>query len=272
VLERLWNGQAGRPAVQVLNLGVPGMNSSKLRNNLRALLASLHPDTVLVLIGANDPWTVPAAPDEEAEPTFAERLWQRSRVFRLLYMIDRGIRGVEPAPAPEVALEPVRDEREGRLQGARAAVHIGGRELDLTWTGKAAHRTSGWTRSLAVTLAALRSAAAESGSEIVLLTYASELRAYGAANEVIRAARADDLPVIDLGRAFTALCTDGPCEELFFPDGHPTRLGYQIVAGVVWRELERLRGEPGTPHDQANWQAVLDDEARSRLAMTARLH
>src|SRR6187549_2761818 len=38
VLKKLWNGQAGRTEVDVLNLGIPGMNSSKLRNNFSGLV------------------------------------------------------------------------------------------------------------------------------------------------------------------------------------------------------------------------------------------
>jgi hypothetical protein len=128
----------------------------------------------------------------------------------------------------------------------------------------------------------MREAAAEAGSQLVLLTYAWDADAYGYANRVIRAARADDLPVIDLAGAFAKICPEreqprgasaeqprgvsANCPDLFFEDGHPTPLGYQIVAATVWRDLARLHGATGEPSNEASWTAVLAPQARHLLA------
>lgn len=260
VLERLWNGQAGRAEVDVINVGVPGMNSSKLRNNFRSLLASFRPATALVLVGANDLWTVRAPAEDETELTLEQRLWQRSRVFRLLHMIGRAMRGIDSEPEPEVIVKVEKDA------ASRARVRRGEWELDLTWTGDSAPRQGGWERALRANLNVMREAAEENGTELLLLTYAWDRDAYGLANEVIRAAQSDDLPVIDLARAFAAVCRSASCGELFRPDGHPTKLGYQIVAVTVWREIARHHGRPARPRHEASWNAVLDPEVRSRLA------
>lgn len=43
-------------AVNVINLGIPGQNSSELRRSLPALLSRYHPRAVALLIGANNDW------------------------------------------------------------------------------------------------------------------------------------------------------------------------------------------------------------------------
>jgi lysophospholipase L1-like esterase len=49
------------PPVEVLNLGAPGLNTSRLLRKFPELLATLAPDLVIVMMGANDMWTDPAA-------------------------------------------------------------------------------------------------------------------------------------------------------------------------------------------------------------------
>ena len=266
VLERLWSGQAARADLQVLNFGVPGMNSSKLRNNFRVLLASERPAIALVLVGANDIWTEPAPADDQGELTLGQRLWERSRVFRLLYMLERAIRGIDPAPGSTVErIEPRGAARAKSERDGEASPPLEDGQLDLEWTGKSKNLQRGWRRALQQNLNAMHEFAAESGARFVLLTYPAHVKAYAAANEVIRQTAATDLPIIDLARVFADLCPDAPCPELFFSDGHPTRLGYQLVAAVVWRELDRIDGGTGAPRDVASWDAALDTEVRRRL-------
>jgi hypothetical protein len=51
-LERIWN-VPGRP-VEVINVGFPGLNSSKARASFRELMAALRPDIVLLQIRPTD--------------------------------------------------------------------------------------------------------------------------------------------------------------------------------------------------------------------------
>jgi len=176
-------------------------------------------------------------------------------------MIARAVRGVEAERAPEVIVTPDKEDGPGK-----GVVRLGAKEFDLTWTGGTSERQRGWNRRLRVNLEAMRKVAEENRIRLVLLTYASHLHVYGLANEVIRAARADDLPVIDLERVFTAICPDGKCPDVFLPDGHPNQAGYQIVAATIWRELARLDGRPSEPRNAASWNRTLGPEVRRRLA------
>ncbi|MBI5739592.1 MAG: hypothetical protein HZA16_02625 [Nitrospirae bacterium] len=43
---------------EVLNLGVPGINSSQLLNRFRSNILKYKPDLVIVMVGINDPWNL----------------------------------------------------------------------------------------------------------------------------------------------------------------------------------------------------------------------
>src|SRR5262249_22930126 len=93
MLERLWNETPGAPPIEVLNLGFPGTNSSQVLNTFPEMLATLHPDIVTVMVGANDLWTVPEPTNLAPLQTWGWRLrillWQTSRVYRAFYMLQR---------------------------------------------------------------------------------------------------------------------------------------------------------------------------------------
>ena len=90
-LAQVWNGRKGVRPIEVLNLGYPGNNSSRIRRDLPHLLDALHPDVVTIMVGANDWWSAPVS-SEHAQRRIGspiERLMHASRVFRLLYMVRR---------------------------------------------------------------------------------------------------------------------------------------------------------------------------------------
>jgi hypothetical protein len=92
VLEEAWNRKHPDAPIEVLNAGYPGMNSSHVRNALPGLLRTLRPDLVLVMVGANDLWTVPEPPAENTPSGgVQDALWRYSRVYRLFFMLQRNV-------------------------------------------------------------------------------------------------------------------------------------------------------------------------------------
>ena len=80
--------------------------------------------------------------------------------------------------------------------------------------------------------------AEEAGIELILLTYPSNRSAYGLANFVIRrVAEVTRAPLIDLAQVFSNACPSGTCKELFLADQHPTAMGYQLAAAVLWQHF-----------------------------------
>src|SRR5512134_3800869 len=70
--------QPERP-VEVLNLGAPGLNSSRLLRQFPELLETLAPDLVVIMIGVNDMWTDPTAESTDRPTTLREQATQHSR-------------------------------------------------------------------------------------------------------------------------------------------------------------------------------------------------
>ena len=72
-------------AFQVVNLGIPGMNSSYAANRLERQMLQLRPRMVIVWVGINNQWNV-VETDEAEVPGFlddARRVLLRSRLVRL---------------------------------------------------------------------------------------------------------------------------------------------------------------------------------------------
>jgi lysophospholipase L1-like esterase len=251
-LEQIWNRASPTHPVEVLNFGFPGMNSSKLRRNLAGLLEAFHPDIVLVLIGANDPITVPAAVDADEASTMTAVAWRYSRTFRFIYMLVRGVQQYQIDFRPKHNVGTVRSAE---------------REFDFApeWTNTS--HSADWHGDLQKNLRAMADVTRSAGGELMILTYASHRLLYGQANTVIRrASLVHNLPLIDLENGFRIFCPDGECPRIFFTDQHPNAVGYQLVAALAWHALEDLRMAPAD--DATHAFAQLDPEA---LALIARL-
>src|SRR5215470_8498280 len=126
VFEKLWNANPANATrqVQVFNLGYPGTNSSKVLKDFRRMLWTFRPDVVTVMIGGNDPWTVPETASESPDriDRLAAELWRVSRVYRLLYMVRRAVQ----IHRLDVTAEP----RPGQPQG-HATARYGAQIFDL---------------------------------------------------------------------------------------------------------------------------------------------
>ncbi len=233
--QQLWNQQPDTARVEVLNLGYPGANSSILRNRFGALLRTLRPDVVTVMVGVNDFWTAPEALAESTGgESWGQRLWRFSRAYRLLYITLRTLHKTD------VALQ--LEEGPSNFQTGGALARVGDETLDLTWKHVAADPTwlTRWESGLEANLAALAAEATRSGARLVLLTYASNDPVYGRANNVIRryAARSGTA-LVDVATIFAPRCPQWRCDELF-PDQHPTVQGHRLAAEFL---VERLRAE-----------------------------
>ena len=232
VLQQLWRKRfPGRP-IEVINAGVPGTNSSKLRNQFPALLQTFHPDVVTVMIGVNDFWTEPEpirpVNVEQSEEPFS--LWHYSRLYRLLYMIVRATQ------QPQVEVKFANPEG---YRPNRGTVHYGEKAFDLGWTRKASGGVTGWQQQHTENCEALVQEARAAGVPLVFLTYSSRSRAYGVASDLVRkAAAVTGAPLVDLQPVFQPLCPQGDCRDLYYPsDHHPNAKGHRLIAAAL---LERL--------------------------------
>jgi lysophospholipase L1-like esterase len=232
VLETLWNAESKHQQIEVMNLGFPGTNSSKLVKDFRRLFWAFRPDLVTVMIGGNDFWTMPegAADSPDWIDRFSAALWKVSRVYRLLYMVRRAV----DITQLEITLEP-----SSTPQRAHATARYGQDEFDLGWTSVPNEGVPGWNPvgGLKRNLESLVAQANELGTQLVFVTYASDSGVYAWANGIIRdVARTTGSRLIDVTPSFKPLCPDGKCSELF-PDQHPTVNGHERLAQMLRQQL-----------------------------------
>lgn len=230
VFERLWNrARPGRP-VEVLNLGFPGMNSSRVRNAFPRIVDTFRPDVVTIMLGTNDLWTAPEPVSDAAEqPGLRDRLWRWSRVYRLFFILARS---AHPA---RLTLE---DEQIAPESGHGVA-RYGDTTFDLGY-----ERTTPGVAyppgNLGGNLRALCDYARRAGARTVFVTYADpHAFVYTGPSGVMRDVAATCGAVVaEVGAHLADRCKDGVCPELF-PDAHPTVLGHRFAAKRLFHAVAR---------------------------------
>lgn len=227
-LAQVWNGREGVRPIEVLNLGYPGNNSSRIRRDLPHLLDALHPDVITIMVGANDWWSA-AVPPEHAQwgiGSLIERLMRASRVVRLLYMVRRATE----SPDVSVTWGPPGG---GQVQGT---ARVGNREFEIGWQlGVEAHD---WVQDLRDDLAAIAHEVRAMEGIPVFLTYPSDAATYGSASVVIRdAAPRLGVRLVDLNATFRQHCPGHACRNLLLADGHPDSAGHLLAAQILADEL-----------------------------------
>lgn len=235
----------------VINLGFPGMNSSRVRRDFRRMIEVSRPQLVLLMIGVNDSWTAPVEVDEgdDSRSSLRSLMWKYSRTYRLLFMLERALWRQKPKVVSQVGS--LGAKRESRI------VRYAGQRFTLGFEAEGSGLLQGWELIYRRNMAAIQRIADAEGVRLVVLTYPSSGWNYAAATEVVRqVARELGLPLIDLGESFTARCKPD-CRELFFRDGHPTAEGYRQVAALVASQAGPWLEEPSSSRNPRESEAAV---------------
>jgi lysophospholipase L1-like esterase len=233
-LEAIWNDSGRTPRIEALNLGHPGNNSSRLLQSLPEMLASLDPDWVIVMVGANDFWTEPVEIQALEARANVWAFLRRTRVYRLAYMIERSFE-----------VEDVKVEAEEPVPGKFDwTARVGDREFEL---GHATSKPQNRKRATRELLRNLESAIAliqRHRARIILMTYPSWSGNYGASNQITRTvAKRTGIALVDQAQTFRKACPDAQCEKLLLRDQHPRAEGYVLAAetlvGPLAEEISR---------------------------------
>lgn len=232
-LETLWNESGRSPRIEVLNLGFPGTNSSRVVRDFPRLLEILRPDLTLIMIGVNDFWTVPFPLEDSRDRAGPWDLVKRhSRIHRLYYLISRG----KAADDLEVAMDP-----DATLEGGRHRARVAGQEFEMGFS-KASEGMRGDRRALREHLRTLSEQARRGGTQLYFMTYPARFKQYSRTNPPIRDVAAQTgTPLIDLTEVFEPLCPEQTCPEyLLRDDHHPNERGYRVVAETIAARLSTL--------------------------------
>jgi lysophospholipase L1-like esterase len=220
---------------QVVNLGLPGQNSRQVLDRLPTALARYRPRLVVVWIGINNYWNMADRSEELRRRGIRDRLFNASRVLRLVRLLLKPYEGVSASP-----LRPQADvidytrggETHWTQDGEEVVMRRGRLELDPETTIRLT------TEDLTAIVERVRAA----GADVVLMQYpfavSENVRAVNAA--VSRAGTQSGALVVDTRFDVQALGRRG-VSGLNFPDMHPTPVTYRAIAWNLARRLERRR-------------------------------
>ncbi len=201
-LERMLNACSTDGAHwQVLNRGIPGQNTTQIKNSLPELLAWCEPQIVIVLGGINNRWN-------EASKLEAESILDRSRVLRLLRLAINNFRaGSNPAAG------------NGHLEVAAIT------RTDPKATTSDDELRARTTADLESIVELVRAAKATP----VIMTYPGQHTAMAPINLSARevASRLRVL-LVDNDLAFKDYVATYGYDAILFEDSHPAEAGYQL--------------------------------------------
>jgi lysophospholipase L1-like esterase len=226
--QTLWNETVSSPRVEVLNLGYPGTNSSALRNNFSKMLDTLTPDVVIIMVGANDYWTMPVPLDDSSGllELLVRSAKRSSRVVQLFHMLGRSLDDAQLEVSPPV----------GDGDGQTGRAQLGDLDFEFAW--QRADTRHAYEEALQTNLQALIRKAASAGAELILMTYPSRMWNYGDASTYTRkVAEATNTRLVDLAPVFAEVCPQEPCPQFLLKDHHPNAKGYRLIAETLMREL-----------------------------------
>lgn len=228
-LERALNAGRERPAVSVVNGGMPGANTERMLATLAELMQASAPEIVVLLGGVNNSWNGWRRPTAggRREP-LAATWWRGLRVVKLIELLAQP--SISPAAQPQTKMltpdtfEVTTASGKERVSFPRLAAAPDETELK-----------SDITRALIEMVNLVRQGRATP----VLLTYAAPDRFVAAANQAARiAADKTGALLCDLETRFRELIPAIGYEALLIPnDYHPTERGYHEIATVLARCL-----------------------------------
>jgi len=230
-LQASWNSKKLGPEIEVLNIGFPGTNSSRLRRDFPRMLETFQPSIAIVMIGVNDYWTRPVELDDSEAKTNARSFIERhSRTLKLYYMVRRAM--------DHRVLEVTRNPYAGVGFAGTGEARFGDAAFELGFAAAKPGEIFQPSERLRENLGEIAASAEAAGVELVLMTYAARFALYPVANKVIREfAEESRIQLIDLARVFAPRCPREDCPEYLFPDHHPTAAGYSLIAETIAAHL-----------------------------------
>lgn len=231
---------------RVLNLGLPGMNSSQVALQLSDWIDQYHPHSVVVCVGVNNYWNRSGFEKLEVSP----RLWVRwlhgLRLYRLFSVLRNRLEA--PMPFSEKMGRP-KLKRILKNEGKEGVEHRDAEsgELLISHEGNI-HKThnkedvlSLIERDLTTMLVLTR----KHGVRLILLTYAAfdlpgrekRFSRIEVINRVMREfSRRQNVQIVDLKNHFSELLPKGIRRALYFAnekEAHPNPAGYLEIATLI---------------------------------------
>jgi lysophospholipase L1-like esterase len=250
VFEKNWNEKYPDRPVQVINLGFPGTNSSRVLKSFPDVIKAFSPDVITVMVGVNDFWTAPVNVEGVSESISSLEGWFRDhiRVYKLFYMMRRqayqkDLLFIDQDPRG-VTFDPERVEQyQAFLEGKAPpvsedkpnAIHYGNMSLDIGYVMDAGRKQNP-AEEIKRNMQMMADMAANNNIKLVFITYAFYEFPQKTANWQMKSvAKEKNVALVNPARTFREECAKGElrCGQLFFPDYHPTAEGYRLLAMAI---------------------------------------
>ncbi|MBM4269876.1 MAG: hypothetical protein FJ144_25290 [Deltaproteobacteria bacterium] len=243
-LERRLNASVGEEKFEVINLGVPGLNSSQALQYLPKYVELYEPDLLLVLTGVNDYWN-PAESNTDAAESLRNRihrLLSHLRIYRLIVLVWDYYRF--GAAGGDATLRTLQTRKEtGDADDATVhELHFG----DETFSFRNERRPLVLTAEenearTSQNIAQIIEVAAAARVPLVLPTYAANTGHYSIANGAIQSSSgALVVPQTFADHLARRIPRPRPGpDKLFFPDLHPKAPVYAAYAQNLCEALAR---------------------------------
>jgi lysophospholipase L1-like esterase len=236
--------KAGR--YRVLNLGLPGMNSSQVAARFPEWVRSYKPSVAVVLVGLNNIWN-----DTEMAQGWVRGL----RLYRLTRLLAVRFERPEELPSGTGRPEIVRVLREEGAAGeeyhdAATGERLVGHDASILDLSPTADRVERARAQLRQDLEAIAALAAESSVGLIFLTYAPTpgddpgarfFQMAEISDEIVAVAEELGITVVDVRGRFQALLGPGAPREAYFltpTEGHPNGRGYREIAAQLVEVIE----------------------------------
>lgn len=212
---------------QVINLGVPGQNSTQIKNALPEVINNYHPEILVVMVGVNNGWNIAGQ-----EKSRFRKILNRSKLYklgRILYFHK---------------LEKKKSYMVVRRRDSTKIVYH--QERDYEPAGDAELRAI--QMNYLQDMAEIAKLCRQNRVQLVLMNYAGDKQtSYPAVNRHIRqVAEKLGLPMVDNYSYFISrlYAPDGTLDpdlhqQLFLKDMHLKPMGYAWMADNLYRELKR---------------------------------
>jgi lysophospholipase L1-like esterase len=221
--------------VGVTNRGAAGKNTATLLEELDEYLAADGPRIVLILAGINNPWSRPREVQGDQAPTAMDQV-RVVKLVRILWSRVAGESRVQGTGDGQGAGSLEETELENGRTQVRVVTREGNVETFEVGGGHLSHAEAEvayeWIKRDLGTLAERVRAF---GATPVLLTYAVENGpTVVSVNYTIRdAAKEHGIALIDVAKAIEPELATWTPQRLIFPDAHPRREGYSVIARIL---------------------------------------
>jgi len=250
VLQSEWNQHHPDNKIEVINLGFPGTNSSRVLKSMPDVIKTFSPDIITVMIGANDFWEAPVDVGNNENSLSSVESWFRdhSRTYKLIYMlrrefydenklvVDDEYRDLKYDPALRGKfVSAIKGDEKQTFENKPNAIRYGDKSFDIGYIFDI-NQQQNPTNAMKENMLRMADLANANGIKLIFITYAYFEFPQKTANQQMKVvAKTKKIPLINITKVFRDNCAIGEsrCKELFFPDYHPTAEGYHLVADEI---------------------------------------